>query len=156
VTAWTDDNVIMGLAHRERALWGVQFHPESIGTQYGEQLLRNFLEMAPHQTVSPVASSPRSAPRPENWKTFSRRLEIYPCSDDTFCALFGNVSPAFWLDSSDGDSRRSRFSFMGTGTLIPDAPVFHFLKNELRDATVLLRSCPSTSTAATSDTSDTN
>jgi len=133
VTAWTDDNVVMGLAHRERAIWGVQFHPESIGTQYGEQLLRNFLEMAPHRTVSPVASSPRSAPRPENWKTFSRRLEIYPSADDTFCALFGNVSPAFWLDSSDGDSRRSRFSFMGTGTLIPDAPVFHFLKNELRD-----------------------
>jgi para-aminobenzoate synthetase len=89
--------------------------------------------MAPRRTASPAISPPRSAPRSENWKTFSRRLELYPSSEDTFCALFGDVSPAFWLDTSDGESRRSRFSFMGTGTLIPDAPVFLFLKNELRD-----------------------
>jgi para-aminobenzoate synthetase len=133
VTAWTEDNVVMGLAHRERPLWGVQFHPESIGTEYGEHLLRNFLEMAPHRTAPLVSAAPQSAPRPENWKTFSRRLELYPSSEDTFCELFGDVCPAFWLDSSDGASHRSRFSFMGTGTLIPDAPVFHFLKNELRD-----------------------
>jgi para-aminobenzoate synthetase len=133
VTAWTEDHVVMGLEHRERPLWGVQFHPESIGTEHGEQLLRNFLEIAPHRTAPPVISPPRSAPRPENWETFSRRLELYPSSEDTFCALFEDVCPAFWLDSSDGESSRSRFSFMGTGTLIPDAPLFYFLKNELRD-----------------------
>jgi para-aminobenzoate synthetase len=131
--AWTDDKVVMGLAHRERPLWGVQFHPESIGTEHGEQLLRNFLEMAPRRSAPLVSDAPRSAPRPENWKTFSRRLDLYPSSEDTFCALFGDICPAFWLDSSDGESHRSRFSFMGAGTLIPDAPVFHFLKNELRD-----------------------
>jgi len=133
VTAQTEDNIVMGLAHRDRPLWGVQFHPESIGTEHGERLLQNFLEMAPRRTPPPVSSPARSAPRPENWKTFSRRLELYPSSEDTFCTLFGSVCPAFWLDSSDGESQRSRFSFMGSGTLIPDAPVFHFLKNELRD-----------------------
>ena len=43
VTAWTDDGVVMGLRHREHAVEGVQFHPESILTASGHDLLRNFL-----------------------------------------------------------------------------------------------------------------
>jgi anthranilate synthase/aminodeoxychorismate synthase-like glutamine amidotransferase len=43
VSAWTDDGVVMGLRHREHALEGVQFHPESILTTVGKDLLRNFL-----------------------------------------------------------------------------------------------------------------
>ena len=43
VTAWTDDGEIMGLRHRELAVEGVQFHPESILTEHGHALLRNFL-----------------------------------------------------------------------------------------------------------------
>jgi anthranilate synthase/aminodeoxychorismate synthase-like glutamine amidotransferase len=46
VSAWTDDGVIMGLRHREHPLEGVQFHPESILTDSGKTLLRNFLERA--------------------------------------------------------------------------------------------------------------
>jgi len=46
VTAWTDDGEIMGLRHRTLAVEGVQFHPESILTQVGKQLLHNFLDMA--------------------------------------------------------------------------------------------------------------
>ena len=44
VSAWTDDGLVMGLRHREFPLEGVQFHPESILTTAGKQLLRNFLE----------------------------------------------------------------------------------------------------------------
>jgi len=44
VSAWTDDGIVMGLRHREHALEGVQFHPESILTTVGKDLLRNFLE----------------------------------------------------------------------------------------------------------------
>jgi len=45
VTAWTDRDVIMGLRHKELAVEGVQFHPESIMTAVGKDVLRNFLEM---------------------------------------------------------------------------------------------------------------
>ena len=43
VSAWTEDGTVMGLRHRELALEGVQFHPESILTRAGHDLLRNFL-----------------------------------------------------------------------------------------------------------------
>jgi anthranilate synthase component 2 len=44
ITAWTDDGEIMGLRHRTLAVEGVQFHPESILTEHGHDLLQNFLE----------------------------------------------------------------------------------------------------------------
>ena len=43
ITAWTDEGEIMGLRHRELAVEGVQFHPESILTEHGHALLQNFL-----------------------------------------------------------------------------------------------------------------
>jgi anthranilate synthase component 2 len=46
VTAWTDTDVIMGIEHRELPVWGMQFHPESILTTSGMQLLDNFLKMS--------------------------------------------------------------------------------------------------------------
>jgi anthranilate synthase component 2 len=46
VTAWTDDGEIMGFRHRTRPVHGVQFHPESIATECGHELLANFLDLA--------------------------------------------------------------------------------------------------------------
>ena len=45
VTAWTRDWVIMGIAHKSKPLFGVQFHPESIMTPDGKTILQNFLEV---------------------------------------------------------------------------------------------------------------
>jgi len=44
VTAWTDDGEIMGVRHKELPIQGVQFHPESILTEHGHAMLKNFLE----------------------------------------------------------------------------------------------------------------
>jgi anthranilate/para-aminobenzoate synthase component II len=48
-TAWCDGDagrVVMGVAHREKPLWGVQFHPESVLSEHGATLVANFLEQA--------------------------------------------------------------------------------------------------------------
>ena len=46
VTAQTDDNLVMGVAHRELPVHGVQFHPESIASEHGHLILKNFLDIA--------------------------------------------------------------------------------------------------------------
>ncbi|MFY9614780.1 MAG: aminodeoxychorismate/anthranilate synthase component II [Candidatus Dormiibacterota bacterium] len=57
VTAWTDDDgsrVVMGLQHREHPVAGVQFHPESIMTDAGHHLLRNFLDLCQSSAAVPA------------------------------------------------------------------------------------------------------
>ena len=46
ITAETDDGIIMGLQHKTQPVHGVQFHPESIASEHGHALLKNFLDIA--------------------------------------------------------------------------------------------------------------
>jgi anthranilate synthase component 2 len=54
VLAWTDDGEIMGMRHRDRPWFGVQFHPESIATEGGHHLLANFLDLAGVKRLAPA------------------------------------------------------------------------------------------------------
>jgi anthranilate synthase/aminodeoxychorismate synthase-like glutamine amidotransferase len=69
VTAWTEDRVVMGLRHREGPLEGVQFHPESILTRAGKQLLANFLA----SSASSTDSTQRAQRRPDGPESAEER-----------------------------------------------------------------------------------
>ena len=126
--AWTADGVVMGIRHEGRPIWGIQFHPESICSDYGHRILANFRDLShsftqtrkcrPHPT-SPPAESPvtpggeRAANRPPKFQLRSRRLDICPDAQAVFAATYGRSPSAFWLDSSLVVPGLSRFSFMG-------------------------------------------
>ncbi|GID97704.1 aminodeoxychorismate synthase component I [Amorphoplanes digitatis] len=109
-TAWADDDVVMALRHRNLPLWGVQFHPESIGTEGGHQLLANFGRLTERHRgarevidVAPPAPATVADPAPER----TRRLEVLVEAMDTrwdaevaFDTLVRAGEHPYWLDSS--------------------------------------------------------
>jgi para-aminobenzoate synthetase len=118
-TAWTSDGVLMALAHRHRPMWGVQFHPESICTDWGRLLLANFRDLTLAHSGRRTAPMPRQGTRAQ-WSPPQRprlRLQVERIDrehdpEQVFVTLYGDHRYAFWLDSSKVDER-SRFSFMG-------------------------------------------
>jgi len=123
-TAWTADGILMGLAHRDLPRFGIQFHPESICSEYGDLILKNFRDLTPRGPRIAYAAQARQAtvvPHPYvskraalPWKVHSRRIPFNPADTPrAFTALYGNESWAFWLDSSRAETGLSRFSFMG-------------------------------------------
>lgn len=136
----SDDKLLMGIAHRSRPHFGVQYHPESVATGFGEQLLRNFLritteelslrsQLPPVPTPTPppfqpqdlIAPSPNLLPLPRcsspqpSALSLSWQAIAWPAgldSRDIFAAMqWSGQQDTFWLDSSD--TERARFSFMG-------------------------------------------
>ncbi len=130
--AWTADGVLMALRHVTRPIWGVQFHPESIGTAPGMTLLRNFLELsgaalartAPVVLESaggaPLRSPPVAAPPPP-WAVWWQRLPDAPPLERLFAAHYAGRPESFWLDSSLVRDGLARFSFMGAPEAGPEA-----------------------------------
>ncbi|HEY6891807.1 MAG TPA: aminodeoxychorismate synthase component I [Solirubrobacter sp.] len=119
VTAWTDDHVVMGLEHRTRPLWGVQFHPESISTEHGRTLARNFRD-ATHARRRAPRPAPRRTRRPAAAvRVHHRTLDRWCDPESAFVALYGEREHAVWLDSSLAEPGLARFSFMGA----PEGPL---------------------------------
>ncbi len=113
--AWTSDGVVMGVRHRTEPLWGVQFHPESISTEYGRELLANFRDLAlAHRRANGYGHRPSR--RDERYAVHVRKLEVAPCAVAAHRELFSDDAHRFWLDSSSVVEGLSRFSFMGDGS----------------------------------------
>ena len=124
--AWTSDGVLMAVAHRHRPQWGVQFHPESICTDYGRRLLANFRDLsAAHiestapaaATATPPASKESAATaggggRRAQLELAVKRLDSLHDPERAFVHLYGESTDCFWLDSSKVD-QGARFSFIG-------------------------------------------
>lgn len=141
-TAWTDDGILMGMRHRSRPLWGVQFHPESICTEHGGTLLRNFRDITHRMagrrsfavampadpdgreekpdgngskelSANGIRREPIAQAEPRAFEVRSRRLDRAFDPERTFVGLFAEAPDAFWLDSSRVQEGLSRFSYMG-------------------------------------------
>jgi para-aminobenzoate synthetase len=115
-TAWTDDGTLMALRHVNLPLFGVQFHPESIESRYGRELLENFRNISLPFRKTSLRPVPRCAVRRHStthWKVQFRELNLLPDAERLFVENFAQSESAFWLDSSRVTPGLSRFSFLG-------------------------------------------
>lgn len=123
-TAWTREGVLMALRHATLPLWGVQFHPESVGTGHGRALLRNFRDLTERRgrdrTRRPGAGPVVPRPGPAGDPPALRRLRVLvvpvgdpPEGEVAFEALFRTGRHPFWLDSSRPGGPLGRLSVLG-------------------------------------------
>ena len=112
VTATSDDGVVMAVRHRSRPLWGVQFHPESIRTDHGRQLIDNFCRLAAaarHDQHNAIHSR-----RPVRLHT--RRITEMADPAVIHARLYRGKDHCYWLDSAASGDPRSRWSILGDAT----------------------------------------
>lgn len=130
IVAWADDGVVMGVEHTKRPIWGVQFHPESISTEYGLKIAQNFFEMATRfrrprvrpagratvvpRVERPAAGGRRAAAAPGELELRMRTLPGQAPTEHVYERLFAAHDPSFWLDSADAPTWLARCSYMGT------------------------------------------
>ncbi|WP_330253589.1 aminodeoxychorismate synthase component I [Nocardia sp. NBC_00565] len=124
ITAVAADGVIMGVRHRSRPQWGVQFHPESIASEYGAALLGNFAKLTaaqrirssiigPFEYAEPLASRHEYRESRRSWQLRHAVIERAIDTEAAFIRLYGNSRTAFWLDSEQVEPGLDRFSFLG-------------------------------------------
>ncbi|MFJ6610270.1 aminodeoxychorismate synthase component I [Streptomyces sp. NPDC091289] len=124
ITARIEDGVVMGVRHRTRPIWGVQFHPESISSQYGRELLANFrdLALAHGRERKPVRT------------VHVRKVAVRPDTEAAYRELFAADDHSFWLDSSNVVEGLSRFSFLGDGS----GPLAEYVTYRISDGVVTI------------------
>jgi para-aminobenzoate synthetase len=140
VSAWTTDGVIMGLEHRARPLFGLQFHPESVSTRHGRLLVENFRDLTRARRV-PAARRPPRRQRPARpparaapigARVHHRRLETWCEPEAVFGALYADRDHAIWLDSATTGPGVARFSFVGA----PDGPLGEVVRYDVETGTL--------------------
>jgi para-aminobenzoate synthetase len=151
VLARTASGTVMAVRHRERPHWGVQFHPESVQTEWGAQLLENFCRL-PTARHGRLARRARSLPPPDRpaagtsppagvrrragtLELVIRSVPRPPDAEAAFMALFADAPSAFWLDSSRQDPGLGRFSYMGAG----GGPLAALVSHDVASATLTRR-----------------
>ncbi|KDO18201.1 hypothetical protein SPRG_16397 [Saprolegnia parasitica CBS 223.65] len=117
----TGDGLIMALQHKERPQYGVQFHPESVCSEFGYQLLQNFADLSSqtplsmctlaHAATAPamLAATPAAKPAAAYHLHTTGLGQLHLDGDAIFDAIYASATHAFWLDSSNG----ARYSYMG-------------------------------------------
>lgn len=105
--AWCEDGTIMGIACRNRPVYGVQFHPESIKTQYGKKLLQNFMTIVDNYT------SGKWYERKKCLCLRVRELEQDVSFENIFQLQYSDEKNVIWLDTSKVVEGFSRFSYLG-------------------------------------------
>jgi para-aminobenzoate synthetase len=123
-TAWADDGVVMGIEHRVRPMWGVQFHPESVATEHGLAIAENFYAMASRHRRPPKPAPPRSEPEPTEPPAEKaaggelvlrvRSLDGEAPTEHVYERLFADAEHSFWLDSADAPTWLAQCSYLGT------------------------------------------
>ncbi|MFJ1569437.1 aminodeoxychorismate synthase component I [Streptomyces erythrochromogenes] len=136
-----DDGVVMALRHRTLPLWGVQFHPESIGTGSGHRLLANFRDLTSaygrrrqHTACAKVpapATAPQEAPV-RQLRILAEQLDTRWEAEPVFDRLFRTGEYPFWLDSSRTDARLGQISVMGNAS----GPLARTATADVSDGTV--------------------
>ena len=146
VTACTRDGLVMAIEDRRRPRWGVQFHPESICSEGGQQLLLNFRDLSRKslgRSVSGYRAPVREARSPSIQKESKRKryrlhlqeLPRLPDAEAAFIACFGASEHAFWLDSARVIPGLSRWSFLGEGK--PGPQSLDALQEEVRTSALV-------------------
>ncbi len=159
--ATTEDNLIMAICHKNKPFWGVQFHPESICSEYGFTLLKNFAHLTKQlskknnnkfnfsqssviretfnnktplikdQFYPSKPSLIRGAFEQEEYQVYSLKLDFWLDTEIVFKALFSQSDYCFWLDSSMVEKGLSRFSFMGDSKGINSFVVRYSINDKL-------------------------
>ncbi|AYG84939.1 Aminodeoxychorismate synthase component 1 [Streptomyces hundungensis] len=137
--AWSGDGVVMGLRHREKPLWGVQFHPESIGSDFGREIMANFrdLALAHHRARRCAADSP--------YEVHVRRVDVLPDAEEVRRTCLPGDGPTFWLDTSAVLEGASRFSFLGDAR----GPLAEYVTYRVDDGVVRVRGSDGRTTRTT-------
>lgn len=118
IDAITKDGVVMGISHKSKPIYGLQFHPESIASEYGEKLIQNFINITRDFY--------------EGNKLYFEIIDNNLDTSDLYQKLYTYDDKTLWLDSSKVEEGLSRFSIFG----LQSEKRGHILKHNVDDKIV--------------------